>query len=230
MRSATLAKLALTATVGIGALIGQANIASAGNGPMIIKAGPTTTTTMKPIQADPADYCDVHLCIEAGPADPQPDPPFDPDLPIAQPDDDDCPAQLPNCDKAPPPPGDDDPGSPFDSDLPLDNPDPGCNTTHGCPPEDQPCSSEDDARTNCGGQPCSSEDQARTNCDDGGTDDGGTDGQTTDGGTTTGGGTDGHEGRLPHTGADVASMAAVGLGLTGIGAAVKRLGRKGRQQ
>jgi LPXTG-motif cell wall-anchored protein len=219
MRSATLAKLALTATVGIGALIGQANIASAGNGPMIIKAAPTTTTTVKPIKADPADYCDLHLCLEADPVDPQPDPPFDPDLPIAQPEDDHCPAITPSCDLAPAPQGDDDPDSPIDPDLPLDSPHPGCQTTHGCPPEDQPCSSEDQARTNCDGGGTT----------DGGTDDGGTDGQTTDGGTT-GGGTDGHDGHLPHTGTDVASMALVGLGLTGVGAAAKRFSRKARQQ
>ena len=228
MRSATLAKLALTATVGIGALIGQATIASAGPGP-VIKAAPVTTTTIKPIPADPADYCDFHLCLEADPVDPQPDPPFDPDLPIAQPEDgDDCPAQMPNCDKAPVPQDDDDPD--LDPDLPLDGPDQGCTLTHGCPDEDEPCSSEDDARTNCGGQPCSSEDQARTNCDDGGTDDGGTDGETTDGGTTGGttGGTDGHDGRLPHTGTDVATMAAAGLGLTGIGAAAKRMSRRNK--
>ncbi len=49
-----------------------------------------------------------------------------------------------------------------------------------------------------------------------------------DEGTTGGddGGTDGHAGRLPHTGAEMATWAFAGLGLTGVGAALKRLGRK----
>ena len=230
MRSATLAKLALTATVGIGALIGQADVASAGPGP-IIKAAPTTPTTIKPIPADPADYCDFHLCLESTPVDPQPDPPFDPDLPIAQPEDDDCPAQMPNCDKAPPPQDDDDPEQPFDPDLPLDNPDPGCNTTHGCPGDEVPCSSEDDARTQCE-EPCRSDHDARTHCDEGGTDgdtpdggtDGGTDGTPTDGGTTGGSGA-----RLPKTGVEIMGLVGLGAGGVGIGAALKRLGRRNEE-
>ena len=221
MRSATLAKLALTATVGIGALIGQSNIAAAGNGP-VIKAGPATTTTIKPIPADPADYCDFHLCLESTPADPQPDPPFDPDLPIAQPeDDDDCPAQMPSCDKAPVPHDDDEPD--FDPDLPLGDPDPGCNVTHGCPGEDEPCSSEDDARTQCD-RPGDS-DGGTTGPPEGGTDGtDGTDGQATDGGTTGGGG------RLPKTGVEIMSLAGLGAGGIGIGAALKRFGRKPKEQ
>jgi hypothetical protein len=226
MRSATLAKLALTATVGIGALIGQSTMASAGPGPQqgSVKLGPAPTTTIKPIPADPADYCDFHLCLESTPVDPQPDPPFDPDLPIAQPeDDDDCPAQMPNCDKAPPPQDDDDPEQPFDPDLPLDGPDQGCQLTHGCPDEDEPGDDE----------PCRSDHDARTNCEGGtdGTTDGGTDG-TTDG--TTDGGTDGttggHDGRLPKTGVEVMSLVGLGAGGVGIGAVLKRLGRRSKDQ
>ena len=61
-------------------------------GPSGLEFGPAPTTTMKPMEADALDYCDLHLCLEAHPVDPQPD------LPIARPPnvdpevDDDCPS------------------------------------------------------------------------------------------------------------------------------------------
>jgi hypothetical protein len=226
MRSATLAKLALTATVGIGALIGSANLASAGVSPTggTMKVAPhvdpgpkdklapvpTTSTTITPMGG---------VIVNPDP-EPQPDPPFDPDLPIAQPEPDDCYPQV-SCDLAPVP-QDVDHGC---NELlvncdELAQPEPDCNTTHGCPGE--PCVDEH-------GNPDCLTDGGGTGGTDGtdGTDGSGDEGTT---GGSTGGtdGTDGHGGRLPHTGLDTMAMVGMGLGLTGAGAALKRLGRRSK--
>jgi hypothetical protein len=257
MRSATLAKLALTATVGIGALIGQATLASAGPGPQpgSVKLGPAPTTTMKPLEADPVDYCDIHLCLPADEVDPEPPKPCGPIdcLPAEEVEpqsQDEC--EGPSCTE-------------------IDDKDgPGCKWTHGCPPDEDPCV-PDEGRPPCpGDDPCGGDQAARRHCEDpcdepgptrslddcdpcdepelprhagdddcgggtdGGTDgttDGGTDG-TTDGGTdgTTDGGTDGPGGRLPKTGVEILSLVGLGAGGVGIGAVLKRLGRRSKDQ
>jgi hypothetical protein len=244
MRSATLAKLALTATVGIGALVGQSTFASAGTpqGPGTVKVAPHTDPTIPPKKGDftsptpPTTVAPGGVIVLPDP-EPQPDPPFDPDLPIAQPEDQPC--HLPSCDKAGPH-GDDDPTgcNKLLANCDTIDSDPGCTFTHGCPdddPEPEPCQSDQGARTQCDPpeEPCRSDHDARTQCDR--PDDGGTDGGTTDGGTTgggtTGGGTDGdHGGRLPHTGVDAMTILARGLGLSGAGVALKRLGRRNEDQ
>ncbi len=128
---------------------------------------------------------------------------------------------MPNCDKAPPPQDDDDPEQPFDPDLPLDGPDQGCQLTHGCPGEDVP-GDED--------EPCRSDLDARTNCE------GGTDGTPTDDGTTggtdgtDGGTTGGSSGRLPKTGVEIMGLVGLGAGGLGLGAVLKRLGRRSQDQ
>jgi hypothetical protein len=281
MRSATLAKLALTATVGIGALIGQATLASAGPGPQqgSVKFGPAPTTTMKPLEADPVDYCDLHLCLPADEVDPEPPKPCGPIdcLPAEEVE----PQSQDECDGP--------------SCTEIDDKDgPGCKWTHGCPQDDDECV-PDAGRPPCPGEdpdpdcplgvppsecddcedgpvsairshdhcedPCDEDlpgDPApRSNiedCDDpceqppvirhedqpggddcGGTTDGGTDG-TTDGGTDgttdggTDGGTDGHDGRLPKTGVEILSLVGLGAGGVGIGAVLKRLGRRSKDQ
>jgi hypothetical protein len=238
MRSATLAKLALTATVGIGALVGQSTFASAGTpqGPGTVKVGPHTDPTIPPLKGDftsPTTPTTVdHGVIVLPDPEPQPDPPFDPDLPIAQPDDEPC--TLPSCDKVGPH-GDDDPTgcNKLLANCDEIDSDPGCTLTHGCPdddPEPEPCQSDHGARTQCDPpeEPCRSDHDARTQCDPPG-DDGGTDGGTTGGGTT-GGGTTGGGGRLPHTGSDAMARVVAGLGIGGLGVALKRLGRRNRDE
>jgi hypothetical protein len=214
MRTAILAKLSLTAAVGLGVLVGQSTIASAGvtpqgggtiqvaphpnidpSGPVKVGPAVTTSTTMKPLGG-----VVVH---------PQPDPPFDPDLPLSVGDDDDC--TGPACDIAPAPHP-----KPCTKLLGCDDldlgTDPGCTFTHGCP---DPSCEEDPHQPRC------------NLTSDGGTTDGGsTDGGSTDGHGTTGGTTGGHGSRLPHTGVDASLMAALGLGLAGTGVALKRLGRR----
>lgn len=211
MRTATVAKLSLTALVGLGSLFGTANVAQAGPGP-VIKAGPaTTTTTVKPMQGDLIEvpYCDAHLCIEATPVDPTPDPPKPGDLPIALPDPDDGPD-----DKLGPNGNDPDPEPGCPENVLCDElaqPEPECNVTHGC----------DEGGT--GGGDGGSDGETTDGGADGGSD-GGTDGVTSDGGDTDGGSTGG--GPLPKTGGDIATILGVGLGLTGVGAAARKLGRR----
>jgi hypothetical protein len=223
MRTATLAKLSLTAAVGLGALIGQSTIASAGvtpkggtiqvaptphidpSGGVKVGPAPTTSTTMKPLGGVVID--------------PQPDPPFDPDLPLSIGEDDEC--TGPSCVIAPAP--DPEPCTKVlgCDDLDLDS-DPGCTFTHGCPEpcEEDPtlpqCNLTSDGGTTDGGSTGGTDGHGTT---------GGTDGQGTTGGTT-GDTTGDHGGRLPHTGLDVTAMAALGLGLAGTGVALRRLGRR----
>jgi LPXTG-motif cell wall-anchored protein len=236
MRSATLAKLALTATVGIGALVGQAAIAQAGPaplGPSSFEVGPHPDPTIPPIKGNkvtPPTTVDPGGVIVLPEPDPQPDPPFDPQPPIAQPTGDAC--NLPSCDKVGPQ-GDPDPDPKPGCNKLLAScdkitSDPGCTLTHGCPGEDpepdpEPCRSDLGARTQC-------EPPTTDGGGDGGTDGGGDGG--TDGGTTTGGGTTGgdHGGKLPHTGVDAMAMVGLGLGLGGVGAALKLLGRRKKDQ
>jgi hypothetical protein len=225
MRSATLAKLALTATVGIGALVGQATFASAGTpqGPGSIQVGPHTDPTIPPLKGDftsPTTPTTIdHGVIVLPDPDPQPDPPFDPDLPIAQPEDHPC--NLPHCDEIGPGDGGDPTGCNelLASCDEIDS-DPGCTFTHGCPGDE--CTPVPGGPDCPGDEPCQSDHGARTQCDPPG-DDGGTDGGTTGGGTTDGGG------HLPHTGVDTMAMVGLGLGIGGVGVALKRLGRRSKK-
>jgi hypothetical protein len=128
-----------------------------------------------------------------------------------------------------------------------------------CPDED-PCSGDQAARRHCEDpcdepgptrsfdecDPCDEPELPRheggDDCGggtDGGTDgttDGGTDGDTTDGGTDgttdggTDGGTDGPGGRLPKTGVEILCLVGLGAGGVGIGAVLKRLGRRSKDQ
>lgn len=206
MRTSRTAILSCAALFGIGTLIGQASPAFAETpahqgGGMVL-----TTPTTKP---DPHPGPVVHGDIVLPQDDPDPQPPIDPDLPIANPqghgDPDPCPPiqcdlQLPDGGEDPEP----DPCDPAGVCDEIAQPDPGCNVTHGCDdPDDEP---------DCEGPSCDRPD------------DGSTDG-TTDGEQGTDGSTDGR-GRLPHTGGDVLTLAGAGIGLTGIGAALKRLGRR----
>jgi hypothetical protein len=222
MRKAMVAKLSLTAAVGLGTLF-HAGTAQAETPPKQldqtgdIKWAPAPPTTIGPIVANPVD--------------PDPDPPFDPDLPIAQPEADDC--DQPSCDKAPVP-----------QPEPECNPialcdeitsDPGCTWTHGCPEDPEPECNEllancDEITSDPG---CN---VTHGDCDEDGGDEGtdGGDEGTDDGGdeSTTGGSTDGEPtdggsgGSLPRTGAEMATWAVAGLGLTGIGAALRKLGKR----
>jgi LPXTG-motif cell wall-anchored protein len=223
MRSALLAKLALTATVGIGALVGQATIAQAGpapKGPGSIQIGPHTDPTIPPVngfKVSPPTTVDPGGVIVMPQPEPDPDPPFEPaDLPLAQPEADTC--NQPSCDKVGPQGGSDpDPGSGGCNKLlancdEITSADPGCQLTHGCPDEDPDP------------EPCRSDLDARTQCDRPG-DDGGSDGGD-DGGETTR--SKGHSGRLPHTGADAMALVGLGLGVGGAGVVLKRLGRRNR--
>ena len=234
MRTATLAKLALTATVGIGALLGQTSMASAGPGPQqgTVKLAPTTTT-IKPLVADPVDHCDLHLCLPADEVDP-----------------DDEPCGIIDCLPAEELEPQDIPKGPDDK----DGPDQGCELTHGCPEDEDPCKNDHAARSECcedrpgGGAPRTAQDECEGGTDgttDGGTDgtdgtdgtttDGGTDG-TTDGGTDgttdggTDGGTDGPGGRLPKTGVELLGLVGLGAGGLGLGALLKRFGRQPKEQ
>ena len=232
MRKATFAKLSLTAMVGLGTLVGQATMAQAGppqtNGGVII-AQPTTTTTIKPIPADPVGPCGQIDCDQADEVDP--DPPFDPDLPIAQPEADDC--DQPSCDKAPVPQPDPDPECNPHVLCDEITSDPGCTWTHGCPQPDPECPeialcdeiTSDPGCTLTHGD-CGGGDEG-TDGGDEGTDgttggDDGTDGTTGGGQGTDGGGHD----SLPRTGAEMATWAIAGLGLTGVGAALRKLGKR----
>ena len=230
MRKATFAKLSLTAAVGLGTLVGQATIAHAGppqqgtlvldqSGDSIEDFAPAPTTTVPHFPG-----------VIVHPEDPEPDPPFDPDLPIAQPEADDC--DFP-CDKAPVP---QDPEPECNPMVLCDEitSDPGCTWTHGCEPDPEcnPMVLCDEITSDPGCNVTHGDCDEGT--DDGGTD-GGTDGETDDGGdegttddgttggTTDGGGSDG--GSLPRTGAELATWAIAGLGLTGVGAALKKLGK-----
>jgi hypothetical protein len=222
MRSATLAKLALTATVGIGALVGQATIAQAGpapQGPGSMQIGPHTDPTIPPLKGDkvsPPTTVDPGGVIVMPQPEPNPDPPFEPaDLPIAQPEPDTC--DQPSCDKAGPK-ADPEPDPTGCNKLlancdEITSADPGCQLTHGCPDEDPDP------------EPCRSDLDARTQCDRPG-DDGGSDGGTTGGETTTS--EEDHGGRLPHTGADAMALVGLGLGVGGAGVVLRLLGRRGK--
>jgi LPXTG-motif cell wall-anchored protein len=237
MRKATVAKLSLTAAVGLGTLLGQATSAQAETPPyqpgdkVFVPAPPTT---IKPLVAVPVD--------------PDPEPPFDSDLPLTLPEDD---CDQPSCDKAPPPQGDPEPECNPIAVCDEITSDPGCTWTHGCPedpePECNPIAVCDEITSDPG---CNI---THGSCDDGGTDGGdeGTDGGdegTDDGGDETPDcddtpngpaelceeGTDGDEtdggtggGTLPKTGAEMATWAIAGLGLTGMGAALRKLGKRG---
>ena len=235
MRTATVAKLSFTAMVGLGTLIGSAGIAQAGPGP--VKQGslnggpvPTTSTTVKDLSNDNIGvaYCDVHLCLDAEEVDPTP--PTPPKLPgdkIALPDDDDCNTPACDLDDKIALPGDDDCNLTLGcDDLPIK--DSGCQWTHGCPQD------EGGTGGGTGGSDGGTEgtDGGGTEGTDGGGSDGqtdggtqGTDGETSDGGQSDGG-TGGSGGRLPKTGGDIVAIAGTGLGLTGIGAALRRFSRR----
>jgi LPXTG-motif cell wall-anchored protein len=216
MRKATFAKLSLTALVGLGTLVGQASAAEAGppqpNGGVII-AQPTTTT-MKPLKAAPAEpkSCGAIDCMEATEVDPQAD------LPVVQPEPQPEPPQDAGC----------------NPNVLCDEitSDPGCTWTHGCPQPEPECP---DIVASCDltSDPGCTITHGECDGDDEGTDGGGTDGG--DEGTDDGGdedGTDGEDGTtggggtLPKTGAEMATWAVAGLGLTGLGAALRKLGKR----
>ena len=235
MRKATFAKLSLTAAVGIGTLVGQATIAHAGppkqaevlildqSGDTIDDYAPAPTTTIPHFQGEIVN-----------PNQPDADPPFDPDLPIAQPEDD-CP--QPKCDAAPAPQdpqGECNPNVLCDE-LTSDD----CTWTHGCPQPDPECPpivlcdelTSDPGCTITHGE-CDGDDEG-TDGGDEGTDEGGDEGTDDGGDEGTDGGTDGTNdeggtggGSLPRTGAEMATWAVAGLGLTGVGAALKKLSKR----
>lgn len=231
MRLAPIAKLSLTAVVGLGSLLAPATLAAAGGpGPVnggVVKAGPapTTTTTVKPMQGDQigVEYCDVHLCIPGEEVDPDPGPTCNPQLcdgpakdKVALPEDPQCNPIL--CD------------GPADDKVKDDQ---GCTFTHGCPDEGD--GGTDGGQGSTGGDDGGTDGHGTDGGTDGGTDsqgtDGGTDGPTTDGGTQTDGGTthDGGStggGRLPKTGGEIMTLVGLGLGLTGAGMGAKRLARR----
>ena len=223
MRKATFAKLSLTAAVGFGTLF-HAGTAQAQTPPKQLDQtgdivwAPAPPTTMAPIPADPVD--------------PDPEPNFDPDLPIAQPEADDC--DQPSCDKAPVPQPDPEPECNPHALCDEVTAEDDCTWTHGCPEDPEPeCN---DLLANCD-EITSDPGCNVTHGDCGGSDDGGTDGDesTDDGGdesttggdeSTTGGGS-GSGGSLPRTGAEMATWAIAGLGLTGVGAALRKLSQRG---
>lgn len=214
MRTATVAKLSLTAMVGLGSLIAAADLAQAGPGPAQqgsfgIAPTPTTSTTVKVLGPSDLGIAVTPTTVAPLPGDK-----------VAIPEDDDC--TTPACTG---------PGNEIT--------DQGCTWTHGCPGGGTGGS---DGGTDGGTK---GTDGGTDGATDGGTDgsdrgtDGGTEGTdgqadrgtdgptTTDGGQSDGGGTGG--GRLPKTGGDVLTIAGTGLGLTGLGAALRRLGRRRRQ-
>ncbi len=216
MRTATLAKLALTASVGFGSLITLADTAQAK--PPAQQGGIVLTTpTTKP---DPhPGPLQGEIVLPQG--DPQPDPPFEPELPLADAPDE-CP--QPQCDKAPPP-QDEDPEDACDTialcDEITDVPD----CTHGCDGDPDPecnplqaaCDKVPPPGDDPGDEDGCEDDLVADLCPEPG-DEPGDEPETGDD----------DRGSLPHTGATIAGLVVAGTGLTGLGAALKRLGRRNR--
>ena len=212
MRTASLAKLALTAAVGFGALVGLADTAQAETPPHQGGGLVLTTPTTKP---DPHPGPQVEGQLVLPQDEPDPEPPIDPDLPIANPqghgDPDPCP-QI-SCDLEQPEPGDDpDPGQCGQIALcdELTNPEPGCNLTHGCEDPDPECH---ELQASC---------DLTDRPDEPGDDPGDEPGDEPDEGD------EGDRGSLPRTGATIGGLVLAGGGLTALGGALKRLGRRSR--
>ena len=211
MPTATLAKLALTASVGLGTLITLAGPARAETPPQ--QGGMVLTTPTTTPAPDPIPPVDGHIALPE--ADPDPEPPVDvPDLPLADPqgpgDPDPCP-QI-SCDLELPDAGDepDDPGACDTIALcdELAQPEPGCTLTHGCEAPTPECPGP----------------QASCDLTD---DPGEPDGEEPDGEEPGGddGSSGGDRGSLPRTGATLGALLLAGTGLTGLGAVLRRSGR-----
>ena len=225
MRTAPLAKLALTASVGFGTLFGLAGTAAAETPPHqggMVLTTPTTTPDPHPgpIQGE--------IVLPADP-DPDPDPPFEPELPLSDaPEDDDCP--QPQCDLAPAPQDDDDPEPDPCGEIALCDEittEPDC--THGC---------DEDPDPEC--HPLQASCDLTSNPDEPGEDPGDEDGcdddlvadlcpqpgdEPDEPGDEPG---DGGRGGLPRTGGTILGLVAAGSGLTGLGAALRRVARRDR--
>ncbi len=177
---------------------------------------------------DPNDPCaPLASCPQDGECNPVPGAAADPDCPRP------CVPSTTNIPNPDCPPDDDclpTPGAAADPDCPRPCVPSTTNTPNpDCPPEKDPCDEDDRPQD---------PPRARANATTGGTTGGATSATTGDrpGGTdgdrpddcpgTTGGTTGGSDGRLPKTGAELMTYAAAGLGLTGIGFGLKRIGRK----